>query len=235
MILSPAAIVGLRQAEAGTADACSGRYGRVEPPGPELAMRLSAAAPPAPAPAAGPGGADLPAAAQSAAEAPQASGAPAVVVPPLERALEPQPAMWAEAPQHPEGEEGGAAHTEALVESPRLSSDAAPSTARDSHGSAPVSPRGGTSCPLRTQLQQAFQRIDTRGSGLVPTSALVRSLHTLLASQTASTRASRSWSNGLRQICVNLDAHVDTARLSGDESAQTGWDELLSLADGVQS
>ena len=88
-------------------------------------------------------------------------------------------------------------------------------------------------------LQMAFARLDREGKGVAPTDALARALHTLLASQTATQRASKGWAGGMRQLVAILDANIEEARLGGVEASvdhlSTAWDELLALAAEVNT
>ena len=116
-----------------------------------------------------------------------------------------------------------------------------PAAARPSGGAtiikdAPDSPAPTSEEQLVKHLQSAFQRLDKKGSGTAPTDALLRSLRTMLASQTASLRASRGWASGIRQICSNLEANIEEARDGGVlEGLSSNWEDLLELAERVQA
>ena len=91
---------------------------------------------------------------------------------------------------------------------------------------------------LLGQLQTAFQRLDLKGAGAAPTAKLLQALRTLLASQTASLRASQSWAGGLRQICGTLEAQLEEARLSDQAAVDhlaTSWNGLLALSEEVHA
>ena len=103
----------------------------------------------------------------------------------------------------------------------------------------PGSPAPTAQQQLVSHLQTHFSKLDQNGVGAAPTAALLRGLKTLLASQTASLRASRGWAGGIRQVCSHLEAKLEAARLGGDfdavERLSTGWDELLELSEVVQA
>ena len=166
----------------------------------------------------------------AAAVAPEGSASSATPAQLLDVVESPQKATQAP-PRSRAAAPAGAAATEVI----------APAAARTSGGAtiikdAPDSPAPTSEEQLVKHLQSAFQRLDKKGSGTAPTDALLRSLRTMLASQTASLRASRGWASGIRQICSNLEANIEEARDGGVlEGLSSNWEDLLELAERVQA
>ena len=104
----------------------------------------------------------------------------------------------------------------------------------------PGSPAPTAQQQLVSHLQTHFSKLDQNGveRRRPPPQAAARA-KTLLASQTASLRASRGWAGGIRQVCSHLEAKLRRRGWGGDfdavERLSTGWDELLELSEVVQA
>ena len=227
MILSPASLVGLQRSDT-QQDECSRRYAQLPPRGSS--------------PAGDSAGDSVSSSMTSLMSQPKAGGTASAST---AAALPSAPSVAEAAPPGKPQPSGHSADLAASGTMPKASSSLAGWTPRNSRCAsssgtkdAPSSPAPGSKQILVDHLQGQYSKLDRKGAGEASTVALLRGLQTLVASQAASLRASRGWATGVRQVCANLEATVEAARLGGDLSAVgklvTRWDELMDLADRVQ-